>query len=52
MELLRDLAKEENRTVALVTHATANITLCDRVAFMGRGESLLLRRPRASHTIF
>jgi ABC-type multidrug transport system ATPase subunit len=40
MELLRDLAKEENRTVALVTHATANITLCDRVAFMGRGGNL------------
>lgn len=40
MQLLRDLAKDENRTVVLVTHATANITLCDRVAFMGRGGNL------------
>ncbi|EDZ97196.1 MULTISPECIES: FHA domain-containing protein [Limnospira] len=40
MQLLRKLAHSENRTVALVTHATANITLCDRVAFMGRGGNL------------
>lgn len=40
MELLRDLARAENRTVTLVTHATANIILCDRVAFMGRGGNL------------
>lgn len=40
MQLLRRLAHSEGRTVALVTHATANITLCDRVAFMGRGGNL------------
>jgi ABC-type multidrug transport system ATPase subunit len=40
MQMLQRLAHEENRTVVLVTHATANITLCDRVAFMGRGGNL------------
>ena len=39
MLLLRKLA-DAGRTVILVTHATANITLCDRVAFMGRGGKL------------
>lgn len=36
MQLLRRLANE-GRTVILVTHATANITLCDRVVFLGQG---------------
>ncbi|MBO9998237.1 MAG: ATP-binding cassette domain-containing protein [Cyanobacteria bacterium SID2] len=40
MQLLQRLARAEGRTIALVTHATANITLCDRVAFMGRGGNL------------
>lgn len=40
MELLQKLAREDTRTLALVTHATANIKLCDRVAFMGRGGNL------------
>ena len=39
MLLLRKLA-DAGRTIVLVTHATANITLCDRVAFMGRGGKL------------
>lgn len=39
MQLLQKLAKE-GRTVILVTHATANIKLCDRVAFMGEGGHL------------
>lgn len=39
MQLLHDLAKE-GRTVILVTHATANIKLCDRVAFLGLGGNL------------
>lgn len=39
MELMRNLANQ-GRTVILVTHATANITLCDRVAFLGRGGRL------------
>jgi ABC transport system ATP-binding/permease protein len=36
MRLLRDLA-DQDRTIVLVTHATANICVCDRVAFLGRG---------------
>lgn len=40
MQLLRKLADEGNRTIVLVTHATANIDLCDRVAFLGRGGKL------------
>ena len=36
MQLLRRLANQ-GRTVVLVTHATANINECDRIAFLGRG---------------
>ncbi len=36
MHLLRDLA-DQGRTVVLVTHATANINVCDRIVFLGRG---------------
>ena len=36
MGLLRELANQ-GRTVVLVTHATANIEVCDRIAFLGRG---------------
>lgn len=39
MELLRKLANE-GRTIILVTHATANITLCDRLVFLGLGGNL------------
>ncbi|NJO40873.1 MAG: ATP-binding cassette domain-containing protein [Cyanobacteria bacterium RU_5_0] len=39
MMLLRKLA-DQGRTVILVTHATANIKLCDRIAFMARGGRL------------
>jgi ABC transport system ATP-binding/permease protein len=39
MQLLRRLA-DEGRTVILVTHATTNITLCDRIVFMGLGGHL------------
>ncbi|WP_424103726.1 ATP-binding cassette domain-containing protein [Moorena producens] len=39
MQLLRELANQ-GRTVVLVTHATANIDVCDRIAFMGRGGRL------------
>jgi ABC-type multidrug transport system ATPase subunit/ABC-type transport system involved in multi-copper enzyme maturation permease subunit len=34
MQLLRKLA-DEGRTIILVTHATTNINLCDRIAFLG-----------------
>ncbi|ACK71336.1 FHA modulated ABC efflux pump with fused ATPase and integral membrane subunits [Gloeothece citriformis PCC 7424] len=39
MQLLAKLSKE-GRTVILVTHATTNITLCDRLVFLGRGGNL------------
>ncbi|MEA5566507.1 ATP-binding cassette domain-containing protein [Anabaena sp. UHCC 0399] len=39
MQLLRKLA-DQGRTVVLVTHATANIKLCDRVVFLGQGGRL------------
>jgi ABC-type multidrug transport system ATPase subunit len=39
MQLLRKLA-DRGRTIILVTHATANITSCDRIAFLGKGGRL------------
>jgi ABC-type multidrug transport system ATPase subunit/pSer/pThr/pTyr-binding forkhead associated (FHA) protein len=39
MNLLKDLA-DQGRTIILVTHATANIEVCDRIAFLGRGGNL------------
>ncbi len=39
MQLLKKLS-EQGRTIVLVTHATANVELCDRVAFMARGGKL------------
>jgi ABC-type multidrug transport system ATPase subunit/pSer/pThr/pTyr-binding forkhead associated (FHA) protein/ABC-type multidrug transport system permease subunit len=36
MELLRNLA-DSGRTIILVTHATSNINLCDRIVFLGLG---------------
>lgn len=39
MQLFRHLA-DQGRTVILVTHATANIKLCDRVCFLGQGGQL------------
>lgn len=36
MRLLRQLA-DRGQTVVLVTHATANVNLCDQVVFLGRG---------------
>ena len=44
MRLLRDLANQ-NRTIVLVTHATANIGICDRIAFLGRGGYLCYYGP-------
>jgi ABC-type multidrug transport system ATPase subunit len=40
MQLLQDLAHQGGRTIILVTHATANITECDRIAFLGLGGRL------------
>ncbi|MEB3341498.1 ATP-binding cassette domain-containing protein [Okeania sp.] len=39
MKLLEKLA-EQGRTIILVTHATANIKICDRVVFLARGGRL------------
>ncbi len=39
MYLLRRLA-DQGRTVVLVTHATTNINVCDKVVFLGRGGKL------------
>jgi ABC transport system ATP-binding/permease protein len=39
MNLLRELANQ-GRTITLVTHATSNLEVCDRVAFMGQGGHL------------
>ncbi|MEC4893712.1 MAG: ATP-binding cassette domain-containing protein [Oscillatoria sp. PMC 1051.18] len=39
MLLLRKLA-DQGRTIILVTHATTNITLCDRIVFLGQGGKL------------
>jgi ABC-type multidrug transport system ATPase subunit len=39
MELLRELANQ-SRAVTVVTHATKNLRLCDKIAVMGRGGEL------------
>jgi ABC-type multidrug transport system ATPase subunit/pSer/pThr/pTyr-binding forkhead associated (FHA) protein/ABC-type multidrug transport system permease subunit len=47
MQLLRSLA-DAGRTVALVTHATNNVMLCDQVVFLGRGGYLCYAGPPAN----
>ena len=44
MLLLREQANR-GRTIALVTHATDNIDICDRIAFMGLGGNLCYYGP-------
>ncbi|MEL6788067.1 MAG: ATP-binding cassette domain-containing protein, partial [Cyanobacteria bacterium J06607_15] len=44
MQLLREQA-DRGRTIALVTHATDNIGICDRIAFMGLGGNLCYYGP-------
>lgn len=44
MQLLRHLA-DSGKTVALVTHATNNVMLCDQVVFLGRGGYLCYAGP-------
>ena len=46
MELLRGIA-DQGRTVVLTTHATRNVMLCDKVAFMARGGYLAFYGPPA-----
>ena len=53
MEMLRDLAHNEGRTIVLVTHATSNITKCDRIAFLGRdGKFCYFGSPQDALTFF
>ena len=40
MELFRDLAADGSRAVTVVTHATKNLALADKVIVMGRGGEL------------
>ena len=52
MQLLAKLTKQ-GRTVILVTHATANINLCDRLVFLGRGGRLCyFGTPKAALNFF
>ena len=46
MRLMRDLA-DKGRAVVTVTHATKNLTLCDRLVVMGRGGLLCFCGPPA-----
>ena len=40
MQTLSSLAKEQNKTIIMVTHTTQNLHLCDKVIFMGPGGRL------------
>jgi ABC-type multidrug transport system ATPase subunit/pSer/pThr/pTyr-binding forkhead associated (FHA) protein len=51
MDTLRHLA-DEGRTIILVTHATANITLCDLVAFMAHGRLVFYGPPDEAKRFF
>ena len=52
MALLRELA-DEGRTIILVTHATSNLEVCDRIVFMGSGGQLCyFGPPKEAMTFF
>jgi hypothetical protein len=51
MQLLRELSRG-GRAVAVVTHATKNLALCDRVVVMGRGGVLTFDGPPAEVSEF
>jgi len=51
MQLLRELANQ-GRTVIIVTHATSNLEVCDRVAFMGSGGQLCYFGPPQEAMLF
>ncbi|MBE9047843.1 ATP-binding cassette domain-containing protein [Pleurocapsales cyanobacterium LEGE 10410] len=51
MLLLREQA-DRGRTIALVTHATDNIDICDRLAFLGLGGNLCYYGPPQSALAF
>jgi ABC transport system ATP-binding/permease protein len=52
MELLERLAHKAGQTVILVTHATANIKLCDQVAFMAGGRLVYFGPPGDAPAFF
>jgi ABC-type multidrug transport system ATPase subunit len=52
MELMRKFAHQENRTIILVTHATASITKCDHVAFMAHGYLAFFGTPQEAQRFF
>ena len=51
MQLLRELSRG-GRAVAVVTHATKNLALCDRVVVMGRGGVMTFDGPPADALSF
>ncbi|MBE9061279.1 ATP-binding cassette domain-containing protein [cf. Phormidesmis sp. LEGE 11477] len=52
MALLRELA-DQGRTIVLVTHATSNLEVCDRIVFMGSGGQLCyFGPPKEAMTFF
>lgn len=51
MQTLRKLA-DSGKTIILVTHATANITECDQVAFMSQGRLVYYGPPRQAGDFF
>ncbi len=51
MYTLRRMA-DAGRTIVLVTHATANITQCDHVAFLGEGRLVFFGPPTAALDFF
>ena len=49
---LKKLAREQNKTIIMVTHTTANLHLCDKIIFMGTGRTpLLLRKCRRGKAV-
>jgi len=53
MRLFRDLARNAARAVVLVTHATKNLGVCDRLIVMGRGGLLCFEgTPQAALRFF
>ena len=52
MELLRE-PRDNSRAVTVVTHATKNLRLCDKVVVMGRGGELTFYgEPEAAPAFF
>ncbi len=52
MESLNKLAKNEGKTIILVTHATASISECDHVCFLAQGRLVYFGPPREALEFF